>query len=70
MDYKIEKCPFCGGNGEVKSRYSNKCGKWFWFVSCQRCKAQSGLYEGSGPAVDGWNTRTERKVKNEAYSCD
>ena len=61
MDYQLDKCPFCGGTAEVKSRYSNKCEKWFWFVICKRCKAQTGTFDGSGPAADAWNVRVKKE---------
>ena len=58
IEYDLLPCPFCGGvRIETKSRYSNVTDKWFWFMQCSLCKAQTGLFDGSGAAVDAWNTR-------------
>lgn len=60
METELRKCPFCGCERiEIKSRFSNKVEKYFWFAQCTMCKAQTGLFDGSGAAADAWNTRKD-----------
>ena len=54
----LKSCPFCGGTAYIASRYSSAVEKYFWFVQCTRCKAQTGAFNCFGRAVDAWNIRT------------
>lgn len=57
-EYDFLPCPFCGSERiDVKSRYSSNTERYFWFAKCSMCKAQTGAFDGSGAAVDAWNTR-------------
>ena len=49
----LEKCPFCGGNGEViiTSNLSR-------YVACRKCYAFGPARETVEQAIDAWNKRS------------
>lgn len=59
---KIEKCPFCGGEARIKSRYigygSVGLGAHDWYsVECKECRASSDEYRSEAEAIEAWNRR-------------
>lgn len=68
---QIEKCPFCGGNGELKDDgYENPVidengayvdmdiceGGMFW-IECEKCGAISEAAETPEQGIENWNRR-------------
>ena len=52
---EIKKCPFCGGEANLYCNYSTRHRRYFVFVQCCVCHAQSGSrcsYD--HPKHDGW----------------
>ena len=62
---EIMPCPFCGGNGVVKTSYSQTKCKYFTFIKCVDCYAQTkGISSTKEPddsiirlATNAWNLR-------------
>lgn len=42
--HNIKKCPFCGGNGELKQRYNPRQDNFMVFVACSVCNAESKVF--------------------------
>lgn len=55
---ELKPCPFCGSLPEIISRrpFVNKT-KWYW-VQCQRCKAETADRFNIDDAVSVWNKRS------------
>ena len=61
---ELKKCPFCGGETKIKSRYigygSIGLGAHDWFtVSCQECHAKSDECADAEQAITAWNRRAQ-----------
>ena len=55
-NYKIKKCPHCGGESYLNSRYSVRCKGHMIFVRCEICGAQGKIYKAQAdPETNGWN---------------
>lgn len=75
---QLKKCPFCGGEAEVKYAYS------FGFTrnyeaECMKCFCTVGVYLTEAEAITAWNTRKpmerimerlEEKAKEPMYQHD
>lgn len=48
---KLKPCPFCG------SEDVEVIGKYNFFVSCNYCNSDSGVYETKRKAENAWNRR-------------
>lgn len=68
--FALKRCPFCGGNGDINRRWSNKNKVYFTFVRCEICGAQGKPFteidrnngldwetEACYSAVMAWNMR-------------
>lgn len=57
----LERCPFCGGDGELID------GSWSWVpnghyaVHCTLCSANTAYSEDQDEAISFWNTREENE---------
>ena len=49
---KLKKCPFCGGDVEVRQYTSTLS-----FAQCTNCKATSNAFETEEEAAGAWNER-------------
>ena len=39
----LKPCPFCGGQATTRARRKNVYDKWFVFVQCETCDAQTRI---------------------------
>ena len=62
---KLLPCPFCGGEGVMDKRPRSQYGKvkYAYFIRCESCWAQGSSPKSEAGAVEVWNMRTARKVK-------
>ena len=59
----MKSCPFCGGEAEVR-RLKNFDGKVMMvFVICKKCGASTRSYASENGAIEAWNSRETRKMK-------
>lgn len=61
---EIKKCPFCGGEANLHSNYSQKADCYYIFVQCSNCFCKSLSVKSEHPvskigqqAVEAWNRR-------------
>lgn len=59
-EIKLKPCPFCGGEGELKTSGFNNC---YSLVECKQCEAESRAFRISNEycsdekAAEAWNRR-------------
>ena len=63
---ELKKCPFCGGEARIKSRYigygSVGLGARDWYtVECNECRAKSDEYGAELEAIAAWNRRADAR---------
>ena len=64
---ELKKCPHCGGDAEMVTRYSQRNESYYMFVKCKDCGAQSKSFRspddqeefshGAVNAAANWNLR-------------
>ena len=57
----IKKCPFCGGEAELHSIYSEKAEKYYIYVQCCKCWAKAMTINNESPA--GWGIENKAGVE-------
>lgn len=56
---ELKKCPFCGGEAEIKIHYGFKREVIAAFVYCKDCGASTYSYVSEKTAREAWNRRAE-----------
>ena len=51
---RIQRCPFCGSEGDVYTTYERYDS---YHVKCDRCHARTGWYRTDKEAIKAWNRR-------------
>lgn len=41
---ELKKCPHCGGDAEIITRYSQRTESYYMFIRCKACGAQSRAF--------------------------
>ena len=60
---KLKPCPFCGGEAKcINTRIVDNHDNPFWWVLCNECDANTGMYVNRVDAIKTWN----RRAKNAA----
>lgn len=54
---ELKKCPFCGGEAELKKYYPPFSRRAIVTVKCTSCRCNSGEWRRSDKAIESWNTR-------------
>ena len=54
---ELKKCPFCGGDGKVKSMRFGFETEPRWAVTCGNCAIAIGWEDTEAAAVERWNRR-------------
>lgn len=55
---ELKRCPFCGGSANVVKRRDPKQERWYVFVQCLKCRAESQSW--SVRASDDYDIAMER----------
>ena len=56
---ELKPCPFCGGNIEIISTYSDDLLNQYWYFFCTNCLIESTLYDTEKEAINACNRRAE-----------
>ena len=58
-DAELKPCPFCGGEAELFSYYSNKdfLTSKLYVVFCKNCLCQTDKYSVEKRVIESWNKR-------------
>ena len=51
---ELRKCPFCGGEAEVKKEVS-----YAYYAECRRCEVRTKICYLEDGAIAAWNRRVE-----------
>ena len=54
---EIKRCPFCGGEGELKTKWDMWARRYSSTVYCKKCRANSGIWFQKPKAIESWNRR-------------
>lgn len=54
---KLKNCPFCGGQGEVRTTIWGDSDKETYCVVCENCEIETGWFDTKKEAIDFWNRR-------------
>ena len=54
---RLKRCPFCGGEAELRQFYPFGARRIHTVIRCKNCKAESGTWKIKNTAVEHWNRR-------------
>lgn len=63
-DYILKPCPFCGADAEVFRYYPPFGRRSRVMVRCTSCKCNSGEHGRIDKAVEMWNRRVQKELKD------
>ena len=56
---ELKKCPFCGGEAEIRITEWDNSSKTHYSVMCQKCESETTLYKTEAEAIAAWNKRAK-----------